>query len=102
MRKLYSERHDTFLEAAASRLPGLLDVHPTRSGLHTIAHLRSSRPESEIARAADARRITAAPIERYSLAPTATRGLVLGFGGVRPAAIEAGVDVLAQVLDATA
>jgi GntR family transcriptional regulator/MocR family aminotransferase len=102
MRRLYAERHDVLCAAARARLAGALDVVPSLSGLHTIAHLRSSRPESEVSRAADERRVTAAPIERYSLAPTATRGLVLGFGGVRPAAIEAGVDVLAQVLEAPA
>ena len=39
------------------------------------------------------------PIGRFALAPVAARGLVLGFGGVRPPQIDAGVDVLAQVLE---
>ena len=45
------------------------------------------------------RNITASPIARFTLAPVPLRGLVLGFGGIRPPAIEAGVQVLADVLE---
>jgi hypothetical protein len=33
------------------------------------------------------------------MAPVPARGLVLGFGGIRPAEIEAGVEVLSEVLE---
>jgi GntR family transcriptional regulator/MocR family aminotransferase len=53
-----------------------------------------------VSRDADQRQVTASPIGRFALAPVAVNGLVLGFGGVSPKLITAGVEVLAQVLEA--
>jgi GntR family transcriptional regulator / MocR family aminotransferase len=102
MRHLYQERHEALLLAADKRLRGLLAVEPTPGGLHTIARLIASRAELEISREADARLVTASPIGRFAIAPIDVRGLVLGFGGVTPKQIAAGVEVLAQVLEARA
>jgi GntR family transcriptional regulator/MocR family aminotransferase len=77
----------------------MLDVVPSQSGLHTIGLLHRSLAEAAIAQAAELRQITASPIARYSIAPTGVRGLVLGFGGIRPAEIEAGVATLGEVLE---
>ena len=100
MRHLYQERHEALLGAADKRLRGLLDVMPTPGGLHTIAHLSSSRAELEISREADARLVTASPVGRFAIAPVDVRGLVLGYGGVTPKQIAAGVEVLADVMEA--
>jgi len=99
MRKIYAERHDALCDAAGRSLDGLLDVVPSQSGLHTIGHLRSGLSEVAVSQAAERRNITASPIARFSLAPVPLRGLVLGFGGIRPPAIQAGVRVLAEVLE---
>ncbi|MEO8132895.1 MAG: PLP-dependent aminotransferase family protein [Betaproteobacteria bacterium] len=99
MRRIYAERHDALCEAAKKKLAGLLDIVPTESGLHTIGHLPRGLREADASRAADARRITASPIARFSIAPVEVNGLVLGFGGVSPAQIKAGVGVLAEVLE---
>lgn len=99
MRHTYLERHEALIAAAHRRLRGLLEVVPTHSGLHTIGHLPAQISEVAIAREADRRNITASPIGRFALAPVAVNGLVLGFGGVAPKLIEAGVEVLAQVLE---
>jgi GntR family transcriptional regulator / MocR family aminotransferase len=99
MRRLYAERHEALRHAAHRKLGGLLDLMPTDSGLHSVGYLAPDACEIDIVRAADARRITVSPIGRFAIAPVAARGLVLGFGGVRPEAIDAGVDVLAEVLD---
>ena len=99
MRRTYAERHDVLVEAARRRLAGMLDIVPSQSGLHTIGLLHRDLSEAAIADAADARSITASPITRYSIAPTGVNGLVLGFGGIRPAEIDAGVTTLAEVLD---
>ena len=72
---------------------------PSHSGLHTIGHLRAGLSELAVARAAAERQITVSPISRFCMAPVPARGLVLGFGGIRPAEIEAGVAVLAEVLE---
>jgi GntR family transcriptional regulator/MocR family aminotransferase len=99
MRRIYAERHDVLCESAKRRLGGLLDIVPSQSGLHTIGHLAGSLSELGVAKAAEERDITASPISRFSIAPVAVSGLVLGFGGIPPAAIDAGVGVLADVLE---
>ena len=99
MRDIYRERHDALCAAARHQLDGLLDVVPSQSGLHTIGHLRAGLAELAVADAARARDITVSPIGRYALAPTPARGLVLGFGGIRPPEIESGVTVLRDVLE---
>ena len=99
MRRIYAERHDALCEAAKKKLAGLLDIVPAESGLHTIGHLPRGLREADASRAADLRRITASPIARFSIAPVGVNGLVLGFGGVSPAQIKAGVGVLAEVLE---
>ena len=99
MRQIYLERHDALISAAHQRLNGLLQVVPTHSGLHTIGHLAPHISEREIAQAADQLGVTVSPISRFALAPVSVNGLVLGFGGVSPRQIQAGVEVLAKVLD---
>ena len=99
MRHIYQERHAALLEAARSRLAGLLDVVPAHGGLHTIATLSGSVPEVVVSREADLRNVTASPIGRFALAPVDMNGLVLGFGGVTPQMIKDGVEVLARILD---
>ncbi len=99
MRRIYQERHQALCEAASHRLAGLLEVVPTDSGLHTISHLAPGLSEIAVAAAAEARRITVSPIARFSIESTEVNGLVLGFGGITPPAIRAGVEVLADVLE---
>ncbi len=99
MRHAYLERHEALLAASKRKLGGLLDVVRTDGGLHTVGYLAPPLQEAAVTAAADARGITASPIGRFAITPVKLNGLVLGFGGTPPAAIEAGVDVLAQVLE---
>jgi GntR family transcriptional regulator/MocR family aminotransferase len=99
MRRIYEERHAALREAAGRELPGLLEVAATDSGLHTVGFLPRHASEIAVARLAATRDIVVSPIARFSIEPTATRGLVLGFGGVPPGAIRAGVGVLREVLE---
>ena len=98
MRRIYAERHEALCRAAQRELAGALDIVPSHSGLHTIGRLRGERSEQRVVAAAEQREITVSPIARFAIAPVNVRGLVLGFGGVSPAQIEAGVQVLADVL----
>jgi len=98
MRRLYAERHDALCQAAQRELTGALDILPSHSGLHTIGWLRGALSERRVVAAAELRQITVSPIERFAIAPVHLRGLALGFGGVSPAQIDAGVNVLAEVL----
>lgn len=99
MRRIYQERHAALCDAAGRELAGLLDVAATDSGLHTIGRLARDFSEIAVARAAGERNVVVSPIARFSIEPTGDNGLVLGFGGVKPAEIKAGVAVLAEVLD---
>ena len=101
MRKLYAERHDALLDAAARRLDGLCEVRPTRSGLATVGRLPADADEEAIAAAAAARGVSVAPLSRFCLAPVPGRALALGFAAVPPRDIAAGVDALAAALRET-
>lgn len=100
MRQLYLERHETLVDTCRARLGGLLDIVPTHGGLHTIAQLPRHVSEGAIARDAELHGISTSPIGRFALTQVNDNGLVLGFGSVPPAAISAGVEVLAKVLEA--
>ncbi len=102
MRRLYAERNDTLYASAKRHLSGLLKVVPASSGLHTIGYLETDLSETAVAAAAGERHLTVSPISRFSIAPVGAKGLVLGFGGIKPPAIEAGIDVLAGVLEGLA
>lgn len=99
MRKIYAERHQVLCDAAKEHLSGLLDIVPTDTGLHTIGLLPKDLFENAAAAAAAERGITVTPIERFSIAPTHRNGLVLGFSGIKPPDIVAGVATLASALE---
>ncbi len=99
MRRIYSERHAALLEGARRSLGGLLDVVPAESGLHTIGRLAAEISESAAADAAGARDVVVSPVARFSIAPTADNGLVLGFAAVTPREIADGVSRLAASLE---
>lgn len=103
MRQIYRERHDALVHGARRRLGGLLEVEPTPGGLHTVArlppHVRGTLVSAEAAR----RGLTASSIARFAVnGDIDHNGLVLGFGCVSPPAIEAGLEVLARLLEPAA
>ncbi len=103
MRKIYAERHDVLCAVGAAHdSPDCSTWCRAQSGLHTIAHLRRGLAETAVTEAARERNVTVSPIGRFSLTKAPSRGLVLGFGGVPPKDIEAGVEVLAEVLESQA
>jgi GntR family transcriptional regulator/MocR family aminotransferase len=99
MRKLYAERHDALVDAARGSLGGLIDLMPTYTGLHLFGRLHAGIAEEDAERLAAERNITVAPLGRYTIAPIADRGLVLGYSGVRSDEIRRGVSVLRDVLE---
>jgi GntR family transcriptional regulator/MocR family aminotransferase len=102
MRRIYAERHAALIEAARNMLGGLLDVASTDSGLHTVGHLPAYISETDATRAAAAQGVIVSPIARFSITPAPVRGLVLGFGAVRPPEIKTGVAALSRALAALA
>jgi GntR family transcriptional regulator/MocR family aminotransferase len=63
-----------------------------------VGFLRGGIAESDAAARAWTRRITVVPLQRFSIAPIDTTGLVLGFSGVGSAEIRKGVGILAELL----
>jgi GntR family transcriptional regulator/MocR family aminotransferase len=98
MRRLYAERYQAFFAAAQDRLAAWLDIVPTDTGLHTIGLLRGGLTGAAVSVAAAERGLIVAPISRFCIAPGAVEGLVLGFSGITPPQIAAGVTALAEVL----
>ncbi|WP_413991804.1 PLP-dependent aminotransferase family protein [Labrys okinawensis] len=95
MRKLYAERCEALLEAGARHLTPWLEIVPTNTGLHTVAWLKGGLRGTAVSAAAARRNLTVAAIERFCIEPIAREGLVLGFGGINAAKIEAGAKSLA-------
>ena len=95
MRRIYAERHDVLCASAKRKLQRAAEG---RAGVERTAHDRPSAGgpagKRACAAAADARQRNRVADRRFTIAPVRTNGLVLGFGGVRPSAIEAGVEVL--------
>jgi len=107
MRKLYAERYQLFFDAARDQLAAWLDIVPTNTGLHTIGRLRAGLLRAgvtgaAVSAAAAKRGLTVAPISRFCIAPIDTEGLVLGFSGITPPQIAAGIVALREVLAASA
>jgi DNA-binding transcriptional MocR family regulator len=79
-----------------------LTLAPTGAGTHVIARvspgLPSPRRIERLARDAD---LVVFPLSRYCLARPERDALILGYGGLTPRAIDAGMRRLAKVLDAS-
>ena len=99
MKKIYSERRAILYQSARSELQEMMKVELPPSGLHTVGHIICNVKEQDIATQAAKRGISVTPIERFSLAPTPYRGLVLGFSSARPSELKDGVKVLAAEFD---
>lgn len=100
MRLAYGERAVALEQAVARRLGGLLSVPPITTGIDTPAFLPAGSDDAGIARQAAAAGLETRPLSAHAIEAPPPSGLVLGFAAFDPPQIEAGVDTLAQVLDA--
>jgi len=98
MRELYAERLAAFLEAAHSRLAGLLRIPPVEAGLQTVGWLQGKLTAEQAAAAARKHDVEVVPLSRYSRLHR-TRGLLLGFAAVDVPELRSGVQRLAQALE---
>lgn len=100
MRATYRERLEALVAAARRHCAGALRLRPTRTGLHAVADLAGADAEAVFQQAAQ-RRVEVMPLSAYCYGRwRAPNALVLGFGGVRPDASEAGMERLASAIDA--
>ena len=65
----------------------------------TFASFMNLGLEQAVTAAARAEGVTVAPIGRFCISPVATRGVVMGFSGVRPPEIVQGVRTLARAIE---
>jgi GntR family transcriptional regulator/MocR family aminotransferase len=98
MRSLYRDRRDALMEAAETRLSGLLDVQWTETGFHTVGLLPPGQSDRRASEAAAQENLAAAPLSRFALDPIPVQGLTLGFSATPPTEIARGVDRLARAL----
>lgn len=100
MRKEYTKRRDTLIEALGQHLPQLrLGVHDR--GLHFVAYLPHGVEDSQCAALAEKEGLFVTPLSRFYLEPTLRHGLVLGFACVLRQEIDGAVRKLAKAISPT-
>jgi GntR family transcriptional regulator/MocR family aminotransferase len=99
MCKLYGERQEVLVAAAASQLSSWLDIRPTVTGMHALAMLKPGLSGETVARAADAAGLTVSPVGRFCMRPQPLEALILGFSGFNATRITSGVRLLARVFE---
>jgi GntR family transcriptional regulator/MocR family aminotransferase len=97
MRALYAERRDALAEAVGAELRGAACLEGAEAGLHAVLRLDGG-DDRELARRALALGVDAQALSVLHAGARAAHGLVLGYAGLRPEAIRAGVRVLARAL----
>jgi GntR family transcriptional regulator/MocR family aminotransferase len=99
VRNLCAERQATLVDAATSRLAGLVTIAPDPAGLHLVARLAPGIDDVAAAEAAMRRGVRSWALSRFFLgAPVGDGALVLGYGGFDQETIRTGVEELAVAL----
>jgi GntR family transcriptional regulator/MocR family aminotransferase len=98
-RSIYRSRRDRLLAALVKYLPEL-PVAGVAAGVHLLLRLPPGVSDSAIVDNANRSRIAVAPLSGFQLTPTATGGLVIGYGRLHESSIEAATRALAGVIRA--
>lgn len=101
-RARHAERRAALLDAVARELGDGVAIVGTNAGLHAYLRLRGWSPAraAALARRAYAAGVGVYPATPYYSRPPREAGLVLGYGGLEPAEIRAGIATLAAVMAA--
>ncbi|HEU0036245.1 MAG TPA: PLP-dependent aminotransferase family protein [Kofleriaceae bacterium] len=99
MRRVYEERSQALVDAVASECGGMLEPRPSDSGMQLWAALRVACSDVAVRDAAAQRGIEVAALSSYFVGRARMRGLVFGFGALRPTALRAGVQRLARAIE---
>ncbi len=100
MRTADRERLEALQAAAQRHCSGALRLRPTRTGLHAVGDLVEADARVVFEQAAE-RGVEVMPLAAYCYSRARPpEALVLGFGGVRPDAIETGMERLAAAISA--
>jgi len=102
MRRLYRDRRDRLIDRLARALPGS-EIEGAAAGLHVTLRLPAAIDEAgemAIVAALGRRGVATEGLSRYSRTATGPRRLFLGYGRASDAAIDQGVEVLADIVGA--
>src|SRR6185312_3110963 len=101
MRHLNAERQAVLLDAARRHLTGMLTLAPDDAGMHLVGYPEGPCADGfdDVGFAAVARErgVTVSALSRYYTGTAPRHGLLFGYAGVAPAAIEAAVARLAEI-----
>jgi GntR family transcriptional regulator/MocR family aminotransferase len=97
MRIVYRERAEAFAEALRAECAPALVLGPCNTGMQAYAELRGGSDRRMRDKAMD-RGLEVGALSEYFVDGPRTRGLVFGFGCVRPAALRAGCRELAAAI----
>jgi GntR family transcriptional regulator/MocR family aminotransferase len=104
VRRVCEERHDAMHAQFRRRFGGTATLSRAAAGTHVLATFAADRRRpagrksfaAAVARAATDADLVVFRLSRYCLEPPGTDALVLGYGGLTPARIAAGMDALAR------
>ena len=104
-RRIYARRLEALLRAGR-RWSGLLDIEPTECGLHVVLRFGARMPQGvtdrEVAAAARAAGIVAAPLSASYALPPREHGLLLGFAGFPEPVLASAMDALGRAAEGVA
>jgi GntR family transcriptional regulator/MocR family aminotransferase len=98
MREIYSERLATLFDAGHRYLRGAANILPIQSGLYTAAFLENGMSSNDAESAATAQGVETLSLDRYTLAASDPKGILLGFAGFPEPAIKDAIRKLAKAL----
>ncbi len=98
MRNVYAERQGVLVGAIQRTLGERLEVRATEAGMHLVGWLQQGSDDAAVSARLWEVGIEAPPLSRYGLKRPARPGLLLGWAGYPPEAIEKSVERLAGAL----
>jgi GntR family transcriptional regulator/MocR family aminotransferase len=99
MRNLYAERQGVLVDAIQRSLGDRLEVRAAGAGMHLVGWLEAGSDDAAVSARLWEAGIEAPPLSRYGLVRPARAGLLLGWAGYPPEAIERSVERLARALN---
>jgi GntR family transcriptional regulator/MocR family aminotransferase len=99
MKKLYMERQTVLVEAVRRELHGALQIPPTQGGLHVAGRLAPDMDDRLVSQQVQLLGIDTPPLSAYGLSQPPLNGLVLGYAGIEPEAIQAGIQQIARAIE---
>jgi GntR family transcriptional regulator/MocR family aminotransferase len=96
MKSIYQERQEALLASAKKYADGLLRIPSPAGGTHAIAELKTRHNDVRISQRAAEFGVECRPLSKYYLRPGGKQGLILGYGGFSPSAIDRGMRRLVE------